>query len=81
MKKIKLTNEQRIMANKLIDDLGREYNLQDRKLDLLADFVVRLKLSEENSKMILELATDRAKKISKMSETKVLAANFKKQKV
>ncbi|MBQ7609350.1 MAG: hypothetical protein IJU76_15490, partial [Desulfovibrionaceae bacterium] len=77
---VTLTNEQKTKAINLIDELGRAYNLQGKKLDIFANSVVLLRLTEESSKKDLELATDKAKKISKMSEIKVMAASFEKPK-
>ena len=69
--KVELTNEQKTKASKLIGELGRAYDLQGKKLDLFANFVVRLHLTEKGSEEDLKLATDMAKNISKWTEFQV----------
>ncbi|MBQ7607577.1 MAG: hypothetical protein IJU76_06360 [Desulfovibrionaceae bacterium] len=68
---VELTDAQRAKASKFIGELGRAYDLKDKKLDLFANFVVSLNLTEKSSTGDMKRAIDMAKNISKWTEFQV----------
>ena len=62
-------------AAKLIGELGCAYRLEGKKLDLFANFVVHLKLTDQGAAYDAKYAEDMAKNISKWTEFKAGEGN------
>ncbi|MBQ7617296.1 MAG: hypothetical protein IJS50_00315 [Desulfovibrio sp.] len=68
---VNLSEEQKTKAAQYIGELGRAYQLEGTKLDFLANFVVRLGLTQNSAASDLKYATDMAKNISHWTEFQV----------
>ncbi|MBQ7457297.1 MAG: hypothetical protein IJS54_06815 [Desulfovibrio sp.] len=69
--KVNLTETQKAKAAQFLSELGQEYQLEGKKLDLFANFVVRLNLTAQESKSDAQYASDMAKTISNWTEFEV----------
>ena len=68
---VNLGNVKKLRAKQLIGEFGRAFRLEGKKLDLFANFVVRLKLSSQSAERDRKFAADMALNISKWKEFKV----------
>ncbi|MBQ7608919.1 MAG: hypothetical protein IJU76_13285, partial [Desulfovibrionaceae bacterium] len=65
---VNLNEDQKARATKFIGELGRAYKLEGKKLDVFANFVVGLRLTEKRAEEETKFATDMAKNISNWAE-------------
>ena len=68
---VNLTEAQQTKAANFIGELGRAYKLEGKKLDLFANFVVRLNLTDKAAEKDTKFATDMAKNISHWTEFEI----------